>query len=135
MIVTDLTMYEGKFQRGTDYKTSFVEEAEKLMAQELTPDFKNKLLTLLTEEYMVQTGEKPDSKTLNKLATWVLEDKSKNAHKMSTTEYPVLSWDQQKLRWRRELVSPDIETKTTSSQYKINGKRKPKQYKNFGEVE
>lgn len=129
-----IKLYEGLFLSG-DYKTTFTEKVDELMKQELTIEFKNKLIQALTDSYIEETGKVPDSYELTRLATWLVEDKSNDPHKVSKTEYPILSTDQVKLRWRRELVSNSIETATSSSKYKINGKRKPKNFKVFGEYE
>jgi hypothetical protein len=129
------TLYENTFAIGTSYKETFVQEVDKLVKQDLTVEFKNKLVQGLTDAYVEQTGKVPDSYELQRLATWIVEDKSRDPDKVTNTEYPVLSAGQMKLRHRRELVSEYIAESSDSTKHKINGKRKPKSFKVFGEYE
>jgi hypothetical protein len=129
------SLYENTFQLGTNFKVTFTEEVDKLIAQDLTVEFKNKLVQGITDAYVDQTGEVPDSYELTRLATWIVEDKSRDPDKVTNTEYPVLSAGQIKLRQRRELVSEYISESSDSTKHKINGKRKPKSFKVFGEYE
>jgi len=130
-----ITLYENIFSIGTDYKTTFVQEVDKLIKQDLSVEFKNKLVKALTEAYIEQTGKIPDSYELSRLATWIVEDKTNDPHKVSKTEYPILSHDQYKLRKRREVVQGHIADTSSSGKHKINGKRSPKNFKVFGEYE
>jgi hypothetical protein len=129
------SLYENIFSIGTDFKTTFSNEVDKLIAQDLTVEFKNKLVQGLTDAYVDQTGKVPDSYELERLATWIVEDKSRDPDKVTNTEYPVLSQGQIKLRHRRELVNEHIAETSNSTKHKINGKRKPKNFKVFGEYE
>jgi hypothetical protein len=129
------TLFDNLFVIGTDYKATFTEEVDKLVKQELTNDFKNKLIQALTDAYIDQTGKVPDSIELSRLATWIVEDKTNDPHKVSKTEYPILSIDQMKTRWRRETVKEDIGDTSNSGKHKSNGKRYPKNFKVFGEYE
>lgn len=58
----------------------------------------------LCEWYYRETGRKPHSFELDRLGTYLLADdlRSKDTHKVKKTEYPILSFTQQKLRNRRE---------------------------------
>lgn len=116
------TLYADVFVKG-DYKSIFTHEVDKLTKQDLTVEFKNKLVQALTDAYIDQTGKVPDNFELSRLATWIIEDKSNDPDKVTNTEYPVFSTEQMKLRWRRESVSDGIEDATASGKYKINGKR------------
>jgi hypothetical protein len=129
------SLYENIFSIGTDFKITFSNEVDKLIAQDLTVEFKNKLVQGLTDAYVDQTGKVPDSYELERLATWIVEDKSRDPDKVTNTEYPVLSTGQMKLRHRRELVNEHIAETSNSTKHKINGKRKPKNFKVFGEYE
>ncbi|MEH7116949.1 hypothetical protein V7128_05910 [Neobacillus vireti] len=129
-----ITLYENLFITG-NYKTTFSEEVDKLIKQDLTDDFKMKLIQTLTDAYINQTGKVPDSYELSRLTTWLVEDKTNDPHKVSKTEYPILSHDQIKLRRRRELSNDNIENISLSSKHKINGKKTPKNFKVFGEYE
>jgi hypothetical protein len=129
------TLYENIFVRGTDYKNTFVHEVDKLVKQDLTVEFKNKLIQGLTDAYVEQTGEVPDSYELSRLATWLVEDKENDPDKVTNTEYPVLSESQIKLRKRREVPNQYLENTSNSGKHKINGKKKPKNFKVFGEYE
>lgn len=128
-------LYEGYFPIETDYKTTFKEEVDKLIAQELTVEFKNTLIQGLTDAYINQTDELPDEHELTRLGTWLVNDPTNNPHKVALEEYPVLSEGQFKFRQRRELVSDRLDKKSDSSKHRINGKRKPNTFKVFGEFE
>lgn len=130
-----ITLYDGMFQRGTDYKKAFTTEVDKLTAQNFTDEFKIKLIHLVTEAYFEQTGETPDSFELSRLTSWLVEDKENDPDKVTNTEYPILSESQIKLRKRRESASPYIESSSSSAKPKMNGSRKPKSFKVFGEYE
>jgi hypothetical protein len=130
-----ISLYEDKFQRGTDYKKSFTLEVDKLIKQDLTTEFKNKLIQSLTDAYVDQTGEVPDSYELTRLGSWIVEDKVNDPDKVTNTEFPILSEGQHKLRLRRESPNQVIESFSSSSRHKLNGKRKPKSFKVFGEYE
>jgi hypothetical protein len=129
------TLYENIFVRGTDYKNTFVQEVDKLTKQDLTVEFKNKLIQGLTDAYVEQTGEVPDSYELSRLATWLVEDKENDPDKVTNTEYPILSESQIKLRKRREMPNQYLENTSSSGKHKLNGKKKPKNFKVFGEYE
>ena len=126
-------LYLDKFSKGTDYKTAFTQEVATLTKQELTPEFKNKLSGGLIDAYFEQTGKIPDSIELEKLASWLVIDKTNDPHKVSKTDYPILSQGQVKRRQRREMVSDVIGETSDSTKHKMNGKRKPKNFKVFGE--
>jgi hypothetical protein len=129
------TLFENIFVKGTNYKETFTQEVDKLTKQELTTEFKNKLIQALTEAYFEQTGQIPDSYELSRLGTWIVENKENDPDKVTNTEYPILSESQLKLRKRREMVNQFIENTSDSGKHKINGKRKPKNFKVFGEYE
>jgi hypothetical protein len=129
------TLYDGKFVRGTNYKQSFTAEVDQLVKQDLTVEFKNKLIQGMTDAYVEQTGEIPDSYELSRLATWLVEDKENDPDKVTNTEYPILSESQIKLRKRREVPNQYIENQSDSTKHRMNGKRKPKNFKVFGEYE
>lgn len=127
-------MYEDAFTHG-NFKETFSECVDELIVQEFSEDFKIIMIQALTDAYVEQTGTVPDSHELSRLTTWLVVDKSNDPHKVSRTEYPVLSVHQQKLRARRELVNDNMENKSSSSKHRINGKRSPKSFKVFGEYE
>jgi hypothetical protein len=129
------TLYDGLFTTGTNYKETFTQKVDELVKQDLTVEFKNKLVQGLTDAYVEQTGKVPASYDLERLATWIVEDKSRDPDKVTNTEYPILSEGQVKLRQRREMVSEHIADTSSSTKHKINGKRKPKNFKVFGEYE
>lgn len=129
-------LYEGKFRVGTDYMATFSEEVDKLITQDLTIEFKNKLIEGITDAYISQTGDIPDPYELTRLGTWLVTNKDDNhVDKVTREEYPVLSESQIKLRQRRELVSDRLDYKSESTQHRINGKRKPKVFKVFGQYD
>lgn len=128
------TIFSGKFSVG-DYKKAFVEEVDVLVKQDLTPEFKNKLIYAITETYWEETQRLPDSYELERLTTWLVEDKSRDPDKVTNTEYPILSDSQMKLRKRREFASEHLAEQSDSAVHKINGKKKPKAFRIFGDYE
>jgi hypothetical protein len=128
------TIFSGKFTT-PQFKEAFVQEVDVLVKQDLTPDFKNKLIYALTETYWEETQRLPDSYELERLTTWLVEDKSRDPDKVTNTEYPILSDSQMKLRKRRELASEHLAEQSISSKHKINGKKKPKAFRTFGDYE
>jgi hypothetical protein len=129
-----ITFYENIFTHG-NYKETFTKEVDKLVRQDLSDDFKNKLIKALTDAYIEQTGKVPDSYELTRLASWLVEDKTNDPDKVTNTEYPILSESQLKLRLRRETPHHAVENFSPSSRHKINGKKAPKNFKVFGEYE
>lgn len=129
------TLYNDTFTAGTEYKETFTQEVDKLIVHELSVDFKNKLAQGLIDAYIEQVGTIPDSYELSRLGTWIVEDKTNDPDKVTNTEFPILSESQIKLRKRRESASQFIENTSNSTKHKINGKRKPKSFKVFGEYE
>lgn len=127
-------LFDGLFLEG-NYKETFSHEVDKLIQQDLTDDFKILLSRALTDSYIEQTGNVPDSIELSKLATWLVVDKSRDPDKVANTEYPILSDSQQKLRSRRERPNQTLERTSSSAMHRINGKRKPKKFKVFGEYD
>lgn len=127
------TLYEGTFTRG--YTTAFSQEVDKLLRLHTSVGIKNRLIEGITDAYFDQTGKLPDNYELERLGTWVLHDNVNDPDKVTNTEYPVLSHGQMKLRHRRELVSDTISDSSSSTKHKLNGKRKPKNFKVFGEYE
>jgi hypothetical protein len=128
------TLYDGIFTSG-NYKQTFIQEVDKLIKQELTDEFKMKLIQALTDAYVEQTGKRPDSYELTRLTTWLVEDKTRDPDKVTNTEYPILSNEQYKLRRRRELIIDQLGDQSISSKHRLNGKRSPKNFKVFGEYE
>lgn len=128
-------MYDGMFMLGTDYKTALAEEIDKLIALDIVDDsMRIRMVHEITEAYWNQTEKKPDSLQLAKLTNWIL-DEERNSHpdKVTNTEYPILTGYQMKVRQRREYANEHIETFTSSGQHRVSGKKKPKQFKVFGE--
>jgi len=128
-------MYEGMFRKGTDYKKAFAEEVQKLVGKYILEcEERNKLVEELVEAYVEQTDQKPDKYQLAILANWILaEERNTHPDKVTNTEYPILTSYQIKVRHRREFANDNIENFTDSGQYRISGKRKPKQFKVFGD--
>lgn len=102
--------YDGLFRPGTDYKKTFKEEVDKLLAEQIDAQTRrtyaaNKLI----EAYTIQTGTRPDGYQLYRLANFLMTDvlKDKNPDKVSRTEFPVLSQWQIKTRNNRERKPGD----------------------------
>ncbi|MBO2536296.1 hypothetical protein [Rummeliibacillus suwonensis] len=85
---------------------------------------KNEQVTQLVNEYFEIVGKYPYKTQLSNLATWILQDGKIDPHKVMHEEYPVLSKDQIKLRWRREFSNSELDERTNSARHKINGRHK-----------
>ena len=99
-------MYAGKFAPGSEYKTAFRLAVDALIETKMPVPWRNKVITDLTDAYIKQTGETPDSPQLGKLANYILQDDllDKSPDKVTQTAYPFLSYCQLRLRHRRERV-------------------------------
>ena len=97
-------MYASSFTPGTDYKNAFRLAVDKLVATKMPVPWRNKAIEDLTDAYITQTGEIPDSDELVRLANYILQDdfSDRLSDKVSRTEYPILSRGQYKVRLRRE---------------------------------
>ena len=95
------------FKLGTDYKKAFRRAVNELLEEKMPVVWKNKAVQDLTDAYITQTGEIPDSDQLHRLANYILRDDlaNKMPDKVSRTEYPFLSRGQLKLRLKRERAS------------------------------
>ena len=100
-------MYASRFSPGTDYRKSFCLAVDKLVAKKMPVPWRNKAIEDLTDAYITQTGEIPDSDQLVRLANYILQDdfSDKLPDKVTRTEYPFLSRGQYKLRLKRERAS------------------------------
>jgi len=67
---------------------------------------------LLCESYFEQVGSYPSENVLSRLAWYIVFDEmtDKNEHKVSSTEYPILSEHQEKYRQKREKAISDVFT-------------------------
>ena len=97
-------MYENSFSPDTNYMEAFRLAVDKLVAQKMPVPWRNKAIEDLTDAYIEQTGETPDSEQLIRLANYILQDdlSDKLPDKVARTEYPILSRGQIKLRLKRE---------------------------------
>ena len=100
-------MYANSFTPRMDYKEAFRLAVDELVLKKTPVPWRNKAITDLTDAYIIQTGETPDSKQLTRLANYILQDDllEKSPDKVTWTEYPILSRGQLKLRHRRERVN------------------------------
>jgi len=98
-------MYANSFTPGTDYKKAFRLVVDDLVSTKMPVPWRNKAIEDLTDAYITQTGETPDSRQLIRLANYILQDdlSEKFPDKVSRTEYPILSRGQLKLRYKREV--------------------------------
>ena len=103
-------MYANSFSPGTDYKKAFRLAVDTLTETKMPVPWRNKAITDLTDAYIEQTGETPDSKQLTRLANYILQDdlSEKFPDKVTRTEYPFLSRGQTKLRLNRERASGEL---------------------------
>ena len=100
-------MYANSFVPGANYKKAFRLAVDKLVSTKMPVPWRNKAIEDLTDAYITQTGEIPDSRQLTRLANYILQDDllEKSPDKVTLTEYPFLSRAQMKLRQRRERVN------------------------------
>ncbi|ACV62733.1 hypothetical protein Dtox_1887 [Desulfofarcimen acetoxidans DSM 771] len=107
-------MYAGRFLPGTDYIRSFRLAVDKLISTKMPVAWRIKSIEDLTDAYIAQTGEIPDSEQLTRLANYILQDdfSERLPDKVSCTEYPILSRGQYKLRLRREKASGEMANHT-----------------------
>ena len=103
-------MYANNFSPGTDYKTAFSLAVDELTETKMPVPWRNKAIEDLTDAYVIQTGETPDSGQLTRLANYILQDdlSEKLADKVTRTEYPFLSRGQIKVRLKREWASGEM---------------------------
>lgn len=62
-----------RFGRGTAYKEAFIDAVNELYAVGGTVEQRIAAVQALTDEYVDQTGERPDIVQLDRLATWILK--------------------------------------------------------------
>lgn len=109
-----------------DFKRAFEEAAEALCQQDMPVEWRNKAVQDLTDAYIEQSGQRPDSIPLQWLANWILRDELSDPHpdKVKNTEYPILSRGQQKLRDRRERSAGDVAYFPTNTKHRLHGRKK-----------
>lgn len=75
--------YTNRFGRGTAYKEAFIDAVNELYAMGGTVEFRMDIVQVLTDEYVDQTGERPDVIQLDRLSTWILKgyEEEKKARK------------------------------------------------------
>lgn len=102
---------EHEFTAGTNYKETFIEAVQALVQYKFPTPWRVEAVKLLTEKYVEQTGERPDSKMLTRLTNYILaEDFAKpEKNKVQTTEYPFLSKNQFVRRKTAEMTVPDVD--------------------------
>ncbi|UJF36573.1 hypothetical protein [Paenibacillus hexagrammi] len=72
-----------RFGRGTAYKEAFIDAVNELYAVGGTVEERILAVQELTDEYVDQTGERPETVQLDRLSTWILKgyDEEKKAAK------------------------------------------------------
>lgn len=117
--------YDGIFKVGTNYKATFTQEVETVLALKIDLPERMKIIDDLLTAYVEQTGGLPDTNQINRLTDCILRDDLQNRHpdKVANTEFPFLSGGQQKLRSRREIPT-DTSKMSSDVKYKINGRKK-----------
>lgn len=92
--MTNKTAVEFKFDLFGDYKKQFAEYVNSLYSTglELSVNERNLLVETLTEAYITSTGERPETKQLERLGSWIMLETyaDKNPYKRNQ-ENPVLS--------------------------------------------
>ena len=117
--------YDGKFRKGINYKLTFAQVVDSILAVEMELLERMKVIDDLLVAYVKQTGEVPDATQINRLTDFILREDLRNRHpdKVTNTDFPFLSGGQQKLRERRE-VPTDTARMSGDVKYKLNGRRK-----------
>lgn len=123
------------FMKGTNYQQTFTEEVDRLLKSQPLPtaEERSQISNQLIEEYFTAIEETPPAKELSRLTDWILRDSTNNPDKVTTEEYPIFTELTSWRRGNREWSDGNIEHRTVSTQHKIQGKRKPKQFRTFGE--
>lgn len=98
--------YADRFHPASDYKAAFVEEVDRLLDLEMPIEERLRAVEALTDAYMDQVHESPDSVQLSRLASFILRDEMRDGHpdKMRREPYPVLTLRQSKRRQDRERM-------------------------------
>ncbi|MFT4413209.1 hypothetical protein ACLM5H_05035 [Fredinandcohnia humi] len=120
-----MIQYMEKFQLNSDYKKAFEEAVTELIEINMPVQWKNKAVQDLTDAYIEQTGEIPDSLQLQRLANYILHEELKDKHpdKVANTEYPILSDRQVIIRSKREIVRDDFSYFSHDKKHKLNGRK------------
>lgn len=91
-----------------DYKAKLNEVIDGLFANksEMSRNQRTWAVQYYTDEYVRQTGERPEWSALDRLATLILDDEitDRDRMKIRNNEYPIMSDDQQERR-DREVIS------------------------------
>lgn len=99
------------FRGQADYKSAFSTAVDELIAANyanpIPRNEKSQIITDITDEYVVSTGERPDVEDLDRLANVFLHEEltDMDEHKMSREEYPIMSERQHERRVVREPLT------------------------------
>lgn len=102
------------------------QDLDSLIQMEMPLQWKKNAVTKWIDGYVRETGRRPDSFTLSKLANYLLKEDLKDRHpdKVSRTEYAILSRDQLVVRERREKGIEYIERLSPANKYPNSNRRK-----------
>lgn len=96
-----------KFRGDSDYTASFERAATRLIDTEIE-DRTERMTAVQTliDEYIAETGKRPNSRILERLTDYILREElnNKNPDKVTQEEYPFLSERQAELRHKREYA-------------------------------
>jgi hypothetical protein len=108
-----------------NYKITFINEVEKLLAEGLELKEGIKEIDVLLEAYVSQVGEVPDSQQLTRLANFILQEELKYKHpdKVTKTEFPFLGKRQLITRSKREIAT-DLSNKSFDPEKQIKKRHK-----------
>lgn len=83
------------YEFGEDFKTAFKEAVDELVAEgpDLTRTQRIDRVAQLTDAYVIQTGERPDTSQLHRLADVILREELSDPHpdRITRNEYPIMS--------------------------------------------
>lgn len=101
-----------------DYKAKFIAEVDRMLDdEELRASREQRLAAIeqITEQYLRDTGERPDPKQLDRLADFCLREEltDRNPYKMTHDEFPIMS--QHQIALRRDRSAPMIAAATVGS--------------------
>lgn len=118
------------FNKYGDFKAEFKAYVDLLFskADTLTCKQRIKLTDKLTEAYVTTTGFAPDGVQLDRLATLILRDEliKNDPHKVSKTEYPILSESQEERRNKKNAGNKPLDIYGTDRRKHGRGTRNRK---------
>lgn len=129
------SFYAGRFTG--DYKETFNEMVTNTLSLQedgAVPSIecRKEVIEVMTDEYIMQTGQTPDGVQVQRLANWLLLEDLSNTHpdKVTREEYPFMTKRQLRTRYHRERADEHIPNTHTETKY-LGGKKQPRYKVNY----